>query len=89
MAGSLASWPDRLQRSKTATAASHVVPAPEDANVNFPFLDVHPTRREVFRTNARLTETFDQTGLFSRDPRLPTQPWSRISAGSPSAPKLS
>ena len=44
----------------------------EGANVNFPFLDVHPTRREVFRTNARLTETFDQIGLFSRDPRLPT-----------------
>ena len=43
-----------------------------DANVNFPFLDVHPDREELFRTNARLTETFDQIGLFSRDTRLPT-----------------
>ena len=44
----------------------------DGANVNFPFLDVHPTRNEVFRTNARLTQTFDQIGLFNRDPRLPT-----------------
>ena len=36
-------------------------------NVNFPFLDVHPTQAEVFRTNARLTETFDQIGMFFRD----------------------
>lgn len=43
----------------------------DGANVNFPFLDVHPGRQEVFRTNARLTETFDQIGLFNRDPRLP------------------
>ncbi len=44
----------------------------DEANVNFPFLDVHPGRRGVFRTNARMTETFDQIGLFNRDPRLPT-----------------
>jgi len=42
-----------------------------EANVNFPFLDIHPNRQEIFRTNARLTETFDQIGLFNRDPRLP------------------
>ena len=41
-------------------------------NVNFPFLDPHAPRTEVFRTNARMSETFDQIGLFSRDPRLPT-----------------
>jgi endonuclease/exonuclease/phosphatase family metal-dependent hydrolase len=41
-------------------------------NVNFPFLGIHPGQREVFRTNARQTETFDQIGLFSRDERLPT-----------------
>ena len=44
----------------------------DEANVNFPFLDVHPGRQGVFRTNARMTETFDQIGLFNRDPRLPT-----------------
>jgi endonuclease/exonuclease/phosphatase family metal-dependent hydrolase len=40
-------------------------------SVNFPFLDVHPNRTEVFRTNARVSETYDQIGLFSRDKRLP------------------
>ena len=44
----------------------------DGANVNFPFLDAHPDREEVFRTNARMTETFDQIGLFNRDSRLPT-----------------
>jgi endonuclease/exonuclease/phosphatase family metal-dependent hydrolase len=44
----------------------------EGANVNFPFLDVHPGQDEVFRTNARMSQTFDHIGLFSRDPRLPT-----------------
>ena len=42
------------------------------ANVNFPFLDIHPKYKTQFRTNARLSETFDQIGLFSRDDRLPT-----------------
>ena len=41
-------------------------------HVNFPFLDPHPGRRNVFRTNARLSETFDQIGLFFRDKRFPT-----------------
>ncbi len=44
----------------------------EEANVNFPFLDIHPQFHQVFRTNARQSETFDQIGLFSRDKRLPT-----------------
>ena len=44
----------------------------DGANVNFPFSDVHPERQEVFRTNARMSETFDQIGLFNRDLRLPT-----------------
>ena len=44
----------------------------EEVNVYFPFLDPHPTRQTPFRTNARLSETFDQIGIFSRDTRLPT-----------------
>ena len=44
----------------------------DGANVNFPFLDAHPEREEVFRTNARMSETFDQIGLFNRDSRLPS-----------------
>jgi endonuclease/exonuclease/phosphatase family metal-dependent hydrolase len=43
-----------------------------EANVNFPFLDIHPGERWYFRTNARLNQTFDQIGLFNRDKRLPT-----------------
>lgn len=42
------------------------------ANVNFPFIDVHPKQQQQFRTNARSSETFDQIALFSRDPRFPT-----------------
>ena len=36
-------------------------------NVNFPFLDTHQHETEVFRTNARLSESFDHIGLFFRD----------------------
>ncbi|MCZ6790044.1 MAG: endonuclease/exonuclease/phosphatase [Chloroflexi bacterium] len=44
----------------------------EEVNVYLPFLDAHPKRTKPFRTNARLSETFDQICLFSRDARLPT-----------------
>ncbi|MFC1995136.1 endonuclease/exonuclease/phosphatase, partial [Chloroflexota bacterium] len=44
----------------------------EGVSVNFPFLDIHPDRSDVFKTNARLSQTYDQIGLFSRDKRLPT-----------------
>ena len=44
----------------------------EEVNVYLPFLDAHPRGDKPFRTNARLSETFDQIGLFSRDARLPT-----------------
>lgn len=36
-------------------------------NINFPFLDVHQHENDIFRTNARLSETFDHIGLFFRD----------------------
>ncbi len=44
----------------------------DEVSVNFPFLDKHPNHKQVFRTNARMSETFDQIGLFTRDRRLPT-----------------
>lgn len=44
----------------------------DDVQVNFPFLDPYPGKKEVFRTNACLDETFDQIGLFSRDMRFPS-----------------
>ncbi|NJO74177.1 MAG: endonuclease/exonuclease/phosphatase [Leptolyngbyaceae cyanobacterium RM1_406_9] len=56
------------------------------ANVNFPFLDPHPTQLQPFRTNARLSETFDQIGLFSRDKRLPTYPSSVQMGSQPQGP---
>ncbi len=42
------------------------------AEINFPFLDVHPDREAVFRTNARLSQTYDQIALVVHDRRLPT-----------------
>ena len=44
--------------------------SPGDMHVNFPFLDAHPGETEVYRTNARLKETFDHVGLFFRDDRF-------------------
>ncbi len=44
------------------------------AKVNFPFLDAHPASPtgDVFRTNARVSQTYDQIGLVVHDDRLPT-----------------
>lgn len=36
-------------------------------NVNFPFLDKHPNATSIYTTNARLSETFDQIGLFFKE----------------------
>ena len=53
--------------------------AGEEVNVLFPLLDTHPNPKQLLaqagvpmRTNARIDETFDQIGIFSRDPRLKT-----------------
>ncbi len=59
---------ERLEKDiKVLNKVSH-----KGVSVNFPFLDIHPKQSEVFRTNARLSQTYDQIGLFSRDKRLPT-----------------
>ncbi len=39
--------------------------------INFPFLDTHPGQSDPYRTNARLSQTYDQVGLLSHDQRLP------------------
>ena len=39
--------------------------------LNFPFLSVHPYKAEDFRSNARLTKSYDQIGIISHDKRLP------------------
>ncbi len=43
-----------------------------NAEINFPLLDVHPSHTDVFRTNARLKETYDQIAVIFRDKRLPS-----------------
>jgi hypothetical protein len=51
--------------------------AGDAVNVLFPLLDAHPRSTQLLaaagepmRTNARVSETFDQVGVFSRDVRL-------------------
>ena len=44
----------------------------DGAHINFPFLDPHRGQPDVFRTNARLDQTYDHIGLFARDLRLPS-----------------
>ena len=39
--------------------------------INLPFLDLHPDQEEVFRTNARRDQTYDQIGFVAGDKRLP------------------
>jgi len=58
----------RLEKDiKALNKVSH-----KGVSVNFPFIDIHPNCTEIFRTNARESQTYDQIGLFSRDKRLPT-----------------
>jgi endonuclease/exonuclease/phosphatase family metal-dependent hydrolase len=54
--------------------------------VNFPFLDKHKGQRTFFRTNARLTETFDQIGLFCRDKRFPAYDLNAAMGSEPRGP---
>lgn len=61
---------DRIERH-IKTFNQNMEASNSSTNVNFPFLDVHPQQTTAFRTNARLSETFDQIGLFSHDERLP------------------
>ncbi len=43
------------------------VDTPNEVHVNFPFLDVHPTETKQFTSNVKLTQRYDQIGLFFRD----------------------
>ena len=45
--------------------------SPNAATVNFPFFSVHDGQPAVFRSTARLTETYDQIAFFNHDERLP------------------
>lgn len=39
----------------------------KEVHVNFPFLDPHPTESEHFTSNIRLSQRYDQIGLFFHD----------------------
>jgi len=63
----------------------------EAARLNFPFLDIHPSRRDIadpneafFRSTARLTQTYDQIALLIDDKRLPNSD-ANDTAGTPDA----
>jgi len=50
----------------------------ESAKLNFPFLDIHPSRlhipdpnKAIFRSTARLTQTYDQIAFVIDDKRIP------------------
>ena len=55
------------------------------AELNFPLLDVHPKQEEVFRTAARLKDTYDQIALLIRDSRLPDYGQNKIAGQEPDA----
>ena len=50
---------------------------PDIRRVYFPFLDKHPKRGKVLRTNARASQTYDQIAFFNgpREKRLPNDRW--------------
>ena len=55
-------------------------------HINFPFLDKHKGHDEVFRTNARMNQTYDHIGLFAHDPRLPSCDRNEAMPQSPEGP---
>ena len=50
---------------------------PNSRRVYFPFIDPHPVAKEVFTTNARENQTFDQIAFFRAEDeaRLPDDRW--------------
>lgn len=75
---------DKKRLEKDIKALNKV--SEEGVNVNFPFLDIHPNRDEIFRTNARMSQTYDQIGLFFRDKRLPTYLDNKTMGNNPTGP---
>lgn len=71
-------WVSNLIRSLN----KNVLKSARDPKVYFPFVDPHPRDGdgEVFRTNARKDQTYDQIAIISHDKRLPA-PGGRHRAG--------
>ncbi len=60
------------------------------AKVNFPFLDIHPSRahiadpnKAVWRSTARLSETYDQIAMFLGDKHLPNDKANETAGANP------
>jgi endonuclease/exonuclease/phosphatase family metal-dependent hydrolase len=58
---------------------------PDHAELNMPFLSVHPQREGVFRSNARLDQTYDQIAFLSHDDRMPSPDENRRAGASADA----
>lgn len=56
------------------------------SHINFPFLDKHKGHDDVFRTNARLNQTYDHIGLFAHDSRLPSYDSNELMPQTPEGP---
>ena len=63
--------PERDRRAIAKHLKTFDSKAGKRVRVTFPFLDRHPAHPKIFRTNARLDETYDQIGLFFRPDDLP------------------
>jgi len=44
----------------------------DEININFPFLDIHPTRETQYTSNVKMTQRYDQIGMFFKDKGFPT-----------------
>ncbi len=62
---------DRERIAATLKLLNGATGRAKPAEFNFPSIGVHPGEADVFRTNARVSETFDQIAILRRDPRLP------------------
>ena len=62
--------PERDRASVSMNMKTFNSDAGNEFDVNFPFIDPHLGENEVYRTNARKNQTFDQIGLFFKDDRF-------------------
>lgn len=51
---------------------------PDKAVMNFPFIDPHPGQEDVFKTAARMKDTYDQIAFIFLDPRFPDYKQNRV-----------
>lgn len=62
---------DRLEVTRFLKSLNRAYLRASGPQINFPFLDVHPGQTDVFRTNARLDQTFDQIAMIATPATFP------------------